>query len=243
MMHLEMRRRESGLFTVDTPLPVTIGVAGRNCNSVNYALPKEKIRRYEKHLMHFQTGIVPERTYFLDQEHGDVIVAAESPWLLEDYSFAAGDAMITDVPGNCLVIRTADCAPVFLVDAGNRAVAAVHSGWKSTQKNIVSKTIARMKEKYGTVPSELKAFILPLIGAEHYEVGEDVASLFPGFVEEREGKRYLDLRAAVNDQLRNEGIARNSIFAAWQDTWTMNQDFFSHRKGDAGRNLNFIVIL
>ena len=43
-----------------------------------------------------------------------------------------GDALMTNVPGLLLVIRTADCLPVLLVDAENRAVAAVHCGWRGT---------------------------------------------------------------------------------------------------------------
>src|SRR5512139_3860133 len=52
-----------------------------------------------------------------------------------------GDALITDVPGLLPVIRTADCLPVLLVDEANRAVAAVHCGWRGTEKRILEKAV------------------------------------------------------------------------------------------------------
>lgn len=48
------------------------------------------------------------------------------------------DALITNVPGYCVCVTTADCVPVLLYDKKQHVVAAVHAGWKGTVKHIVS---------------------------------------------------------------------------------------------------------
>jgi len=85
-----------------------------------------------------------------------------------------GDALMTSVPGLLLVIRTADCLPVLLVDEKNRAVAAVHCGWRGTEKRILEKAVRAMGEACGSKPGEMLAALGPCIGAACYEVGPEV---------------------------------------------------------------------
>jgi polyphenol oxidase len=244
MMHLELVKKDSGLFVVPAGSAVfEIGIAAKNCNSVNYSNPKPKIRRYEKYLIHFQTGITQDKIFFLDQEHGDAVVVADAPYPAEQVDFAKGDALVTNVPGFCLVIRTADCFPIFLVDETNRIAGAVHSGWRSTEKNITAKTVSLMKERFGSDPAGMKAYILPGIGADHYEVSEDVAKKFAGCYTSKDGKFFLDLKLSIYNSLRKSGLVRENIYASYQDTFGFNDTFFSHRRGDAGRNLNYMYLL
>ena len=89
-----------------------------------------------------------------------------------------GDALITNVPGLLLVIRTADCLPVLLVDEARRAVAAVHCGWRGTEKRILEKAVRAMVEAYGSKPGEMLAALGPCIGPACYEVGPEVRAGF-----------------------------------------------------------------
>ena len=89
-----------------------------------------------------------------------------------------GDALMTNVPGLLLVIRTADCLPVLLVDEKNRAVAAVHCGWRGTEKRILENAVRAMGEVYGSRPGEMLAALGPCIGAACYEVGPEVCTGF-----------------------------------------------------------------
>ena len=36
------------------------------------------------------------------------------------------DALVTDIPGYCLCVSTADCVPVLLYDTRKKVVAAIH---------------------------------------------------------------------------------------------------------------------
>lgn len=89
-----------------------------------------------------------------------------------------GDALMTNVPGLLLVIRTADCLPVLLVDEAGRAVAAVHCGWRGTEKRILDKVLEAMDKAYGSKPGEMMAALGPCIGAACYEVGPEVRAGF-----------------------------------------------------------------
>jgi YfiH family protein len=89
-----------------------------------------------------------------------------------------GDALMTNVLGLLLIVRTADCLPVLLVDRTHRAVAAVHCGWRGTQKKILAKAVQAMGRTYGSKPGELLAALGPCIGSACYEVGPEVREGF-----------------------------------------------------------------
>src|ERR1700677_2140899 len=55
--------------------------------------------------------------YSLKQIHSDRVLIADRPGLLGE-----GDALVTNRPGLAISIRTADCYPILLADAKNRAV-------------------------------------------------------------------------------------------------------------------------
>ncbi len=241
MMHLEFTKKDSNLLFVDDPVNMThIAVAAKNCNTVFYGATHEKIRRGEKWVVHFQSGVSPDKIYFLNQVHEDDVFFADTPIDPTALAVADADALISTQKGSALVIRTADCYAIMLSAPG--AIAAIHSGWRGTSKNICGKTIALLAERCDCKPSLIRAYIMPGIGVESYEVKEDVASHFPSHTVSREGKLYLDLKSAIVEQLNSAGLVRNNIFATYFDTYAFNDMFFSHRRGDDGRNLNYIVL-
>jgi YfiH family protein len=107
----------------------------------------------------------------LRQCHSDIIhVLHEAP--KKDLQ---GDAAITRVRGLLLGVQTADCVPILLADPKQRAVAAIHSGWRGTLQRIAGKTIGRMQIAFGTHPADVIAALGPAIGRCCYEVGPEVA--------------------------------------------------------------------
>lgn len=243
MKHLDFSKKDSNLLYVNKPeLKCSIGIAAKNCNTVNYEQNLHKIRKFERYLVHFETGTHPDKIFFLNQKHEDRIIEINSPCDATELFHAEADGMITNLKNYCLVIRTADCVPVMIYDPVEECAAAVHSGWRSTEKNIAGKSVSRLKEKYNSKPENLKIFLLPAIGVDSYEVSEEVAMKFPGNHKSENGKFYVDLKGEIRDQLVKEGCDEENIFNSFQDTFTHNQTFFSHRKDDDGRNLNYIII-
>jgi hypothetical protein len=150
------------------------------------------------------------RAVLLDQIHSDIVhiieeIPPERP---------PGDALVTIVPGLLLVIKTADCLPLLLLDERLRVAAAVHAGWKGTRLRIARKAIETMRSRFGTNPADIIAAAGPCIGPACYEVGEDVRSEFlaAGFPEDlfapagRPGKHFLDLLAANARELAAAGV-------------------------------------
>jgi len=89
-----------------------------------------------------------------------------------------GDGLVTDLSGVALGILTADCFPVLLVDAKNKAVGAFHAGWRGTVKRIVEKGVGIMRLEFGTRAEDIHAVIGPGIQSCSFEVGEEVKEAF-----------------------------------------------------------------
>src|SRR4029077_6687824 len=110
----------------------------------------------------------------LHQIHSDVVRIFESAPTKQ----CKGDAIATTTRGLLLGVRTADCAPVLVVDPKKKVVAAIHAGWRGTLQRIVTKTIGQMQMEFGCNPKDLLAAIGPTIGGCCYESGPEVASPF-----------------------------------------------------------------
>jgi len=110
----------------------------------------------------------------LRQFHSDVVHVAAAP----EAEAPHADALATRTPGLLLGVQTADCVPILLADTRQRAVAAIHAGWRGTLARIVVKTLGRMQMEFGTRPRDVVAAIGPAIGRCCYEVGPEVAQAF-----------------------------------------------------------------
>ncbi len=235
-----LRKDDDGVYRLRRPPGgVRIGVIGKTANPVDYGTGGPGVRERERELLAAVTGITPERIVSLNQVHEDEILLAEGP--LATGNLAAGDAdgLVTAFPGLCLVIRTADCVPVFAYDPEGRVLGAAHSGWRGARLEIAGKLVREMKRLAGARSRDILVFVLPSIGPESYTVGSDVADFFPGHTSEKDGVIRLDLWKSVETSLVREGIPAGNIFNAGICTLGAHGEFFSHRGGDAGRNLNF----
>lgn len=164
------------------------------------------------------------------------------------------DAVVTREKGCCLCISTADCVPVLLYDTRNRAVAAVHAGWRGTVNYIIGHTLERMRSVYGTDGQDVVACIGPGISVESFEVGDEVYEAFRlkgfdmsriSFKKPQTGKHHIDLWEANRLQLLDFGVPACQIEVAGICTYIHHEEFFSARRlGIAsGRILSGIMIL
>jgi len=145
-------------------------------------------------------GAAKMRVAALRQIHSDVIHVAHAR--MTRTQAPQGDALITQERGVLLLIQTADCVPILLADIKNRAVGAIHAGWRGTLRRIAEKTLGRMRLEFGTRPEDVSAAVGPCIGRCCYEVGSDVAREFAGqFPKAREWFEgpFDALAAADND--------------------------------------------
>ncbi|HUK32037.1 MAG TPA: peptidoglycan editing factor PgeF [Candidatus Acidoferrum sp.] len=136
----------------------------------------------------------------LRQIHSDVIHTVERSLATP----LQGDALISNSPGIILGVQTADCVPILLADTRNRAVAAIHAGWRGTLSRIAAKTIGRMQMEFGARPADIVAAIGPAIHRCSYEVGPEVAQAFAGqFPQARE---WFDIPRELSSGMRDGEI-------------------------------------
>jgi YfiH family protein len=118
------------------------------------------------------------RVAALRQIHSDIVHVVGVAEFPQGEHAPKGDALITREPGVLLTIQTADCIPILLADTRQRAVAAIHSGWRGTAQRIAEKTLGRMQMEFGTRPQDVIAVLGPGIGGCCYEVGHEVVKEF-----------------------------------------------------------------
>ena len=184
-------------------------------------------------------GVPAEAVVTVRQVHSDRVVAVS----LGDggKSLGEADALISNVPGLLLLLRFADCVPVFLYAPRQGAVGLAHAGWQGTAKEIAAKTAQAMISTYGCQPEENLAGLGPAIGPCCFDVGAEVLQAVQGkpWAEEvlstRENKTYLDLWRANALQLQEVGLRQ--IEYSCLCTSCLLEEFYSHRaeKGHTGR--------
>ena len=132
-------------------------------------------------------------------------------------------------------ISIADCVPV-LMGHPSGTVAAVHAGWRGVAGGILAEAI-RVFAARGLPADELVVYFGPSICGRCYEVGADVYEQLTGWTTTR--PRHVDLRALLADQAKQFGVRQWS--ASGECTKCDNALYFSHRAGDAGRQVACVV--
>jgi YfiH family protein len=186
------------------------------------------------------------------QVHGDHVKVVRT---MEDAadSDERADALVSDVNGTLVGVKTADCVPVLIGDQKHGAFAAIHAGWRGTVQSIVAKSIETMVHEYGSDPKDLICAIGPAAGCRRYEIGQDVIAAFAAafddgddyFAATRHGHARIDLHLANQRQLIRAGVDETNIRSAPFCTMEHTNLFFSYRiekkrSGKTGRLLSVI---
>ncbi len=176
------------------------------------------------------------------QVHSDLVRPVTLQDAAEDCALPGGcdaDGLITDVPGLCLTIFSADCIPVLLYDPIRKVIAAAHAGWRGTAQGIAARAAQQMQKDYGCQPENIRAAIGPGISPCCFETHQDVpdglraglGSAAEAFVRPltEEGKFSVDLKGANALWLRQAGLAPENIAVCTACTCCDLSRFWSHR--------------
>ena len=152
------------------------------------------------------------------------------------------DGLVTHIDNNIyLVIQTADCVPIFMLDNVKGIIGLVHSGWKGTSKSIILSAIS-IFSNYGSTEKDIKIYLGPSIKSCCYEIKNDVAKYFnQKFIIKNDQKLFLDLESKINEDLSKMGIKPSNIFMSNICTYE-NKNFCSYRRDNnkAGRMYSII---
>ncbi|SFE16909.1 peptidoglycan editing factor PgeF [Peptostreptococcus sp. D1] len=186
-----------------------------------------------------ELGFNFEKLTYNNQIHSSIIRKIDESNISE---IKDADALITDLRNVPLVVFTADCAPVVIIDEKN-SVGIAHAGWRGSYGNIAVKTIDEMVNNYNSKASSLKVIIGPCISEGSYNVGYELIEKFSLMLEENginvdegnkfyseiDGVYYLNLVQVNKLLLINRGVNPENILEANICT-ALDDDFYSYRK-------------
>ncbi len=130
-------------------------------------------------------SLLKDPVYFLQQVHGDTIVRCQS-------KSERADGQWTDHRKQVLVIKTADCLPVFIAD--QRRIMGLHLGWRAFTNSLFSKALT-----YFNAPEKTKIIIGPHIGYDSFQVDRNTA------------KAILSSQNISFARARNQNLIRPSV--------------------------------
>ncbi|MEM9689102.1 MAG: peptidoglycan editing factor PgeF [Pseudomonadota bacterium] len=178
---------------------------------------------------------------WLQQVHGRDVAHVDT----NSVGVPSADASVTSTPGVPLVIMTADCLPVLVVNRAGTEIAAAHGGWRGLADGVLAATVARLQSS----PADLLAWLGPAISQPRFEVGGEVreafvrrsASLARCFEANTSGRYQADLYGIARQQLLDLGVG--TVSGGGFCTHTDSEHFFSHRRNPrCGRMASVIMI-
>lgn len=211
-------------------------------------------------------GVDPNHLTCGEQVHGvgvtrvtqEIVGRGAFSW---DDSIPDSDAIHTNLVNVPLLLLVADCVPVLIYDAVHHAVAVVHAGWRGAIAHIVERTMDSMHDAYGTLPSDCYLFIGPSIGADSFEVSEEIGEQFRqdmralGLSQVDQVVRYIqrdgqitatphvDLKGYIAACVVQKGVPLEQVSVSSTDTM-ITDGCYSYRRdqGRTGRMAMFAVL-
>ncbi len=151
------------------------------------------------------------------------------------------DGLGTSIPGQALAIKTADCQPLFLAHTTKGCIAALHVGWRGNVMHFPQRAVDEFCTQYSLVPADILALRGPSLGpgaSEFIHFDTEFGQQFSPWY--RPDKKTADLWQMTRDQLIQAGLKKENIFSLDLCTKSLPQLFFSHRRKETERMINFI---
>jgi len=198
-------------------------------------------------------GTNPERVVLSKQVHETTVRictaddAGKGLWQERDYTADALITCETDLP---LVVFSADCGIILLHDPVQKAIGAIHAGWRGCAAGIVEKTIRAMETTFGSRPQDLLAAIGPCIGQCCFETDSDVPEAMRAalgddaapYLEFHGPKWHVDLAGLNRQWLLRSGLLPEHIDTCPLCTACRPDLFWSHRKMGNARGVQVATI-
>ena len=189
--------------------------------------PEDRVQQNRQRMLDtFGKGLVG---VYARQVHGTQVGIWNSHTALQSTIRLNGDALVTARISGALVIQTADCQSVIVIDPVRRVVANIHSGWRGSVGNIIGRTIAAMADEFACRPRDLVCGIGPSLGpccAEFVNYRQEIPLVYWGY---RLADDHFDFWRISRDQLAAAGVPEKNISTAGICTKCNRHVFFSYR--------------
>ena len=152
------------------------------------------------------------------------------------------DGHVTRRAGTLLAVSVADCVPVFVVAPRARAVMLLHAGWRGVAGGILEAGLAMLERDFRTQAREVHVHMGPAICGRCYEVGGEVHEALD-LPRPATAHRPVDLRRVLAHRALAAGADPAHLTISTFCTRCADAPFFSHRGGDAGRQVAVLGII
>lgn len=148
------------------------------------------------------------------------------------------DGLVTSLTGIPIGVYTADCVPILLARKDGSRVAALHAGWRGTEKKIVRQFFDFIQKCSSESPSNWVSVIGPSISAHHYTVSKELIQKFkrsfPSYSPDDFllGGNRLDLQRLNELELIDLGVDNTEIIplCTFQESSPSGYVFNSYRR-------------
>ncbi len=187
------------------------------------------------HGLRRELGPAGRRFATASQVHGARVLVHEGGW--EGWLRADdADGHLAATRATSFAVTVADCVPVFVAHPSG-AGGVLHAGWRGTEAGILGEAVRLLAGRFGLRAAELRVHAGPSICGRCYEVSPDVHARLTGRAVAV--PTPVDLRQLLADQARAAGVAH--FTRSERCTLCDGGGFFSHRGGDAGRQLGVLA--
>lgn len=147
------------------------------------------------------------------------------------------DGLVSETPGQILVIKTADCLPILMYDPEQKRTAALHAGREGLVKGIIRRGVKVMMARgedliVGIGPHIRKCCYYLKEKRQHYTQDPK----WQKYIEKREDRHYFNLTQVAFDQLEELGVKKENIEDCGICTFCSAERFFSARKKEVEPN-------
>lgn len=184
---------------------------------------------------------LPAEPLWLEQVHGTAVSNTDT---VDADGYPQADASVALKPDQVSIIMTADCLPVLFCDRAGTRVASAHAGWRGLCEGVLENTLKQLD----CAADDVLVWLGPAIGAEQFEVGDEVRAAFmqhdsaaeAAFIAgEQPGKWLADIYLLARQRLQQQGIEH--IYGGGLCTVSDSERFFSYRRdGQTGRMASLI---
>lgn len=183
---------------------------------------------------------LPSSPRWLNQLHGSRVVCADN---VDCNHPPDADASYTQNKNIVCAVMTADCLPVFFCNRSGSEVAVAHAGWRGLHVGVLEQMVATMTSH----PQDLLVWFGPAIGAEKFELGDEVFQAFyekhPATLSAFEPVDASHYRCNIYRLAQSllEAIGVTQFYGGYFCTCTQSDLFYSYRRdNDIGRMASLI---
>ncbi|PIS09152.1 peptidoglycan editing factor PgeF [Candidatus Beckwithbacteria bacterium CG10_big_fil_rev_8_21_14_0_10_34_10] len=196
--------------------------------SYKYGLKKEVLKNRQKIAKSLKINL--NQIIEMDQVHGSQVKIIKTVKSIIK-PIASTDGLVTNKRNVFLMVKTADCLPVFFYDPKNKVIAMVHLGWRGAIEKIFLETLFLMATEFNSNLKDIIVALGPGIKACCFRHRSLVQSKLPEWKDfikkERNGLVSLDLSSFLVSKLQSLGIKRDNIEVNEICT-CCSKNYFSH---------------